>query len=273
MKGDKQTEHEQEERYGNSLLEVFQIVYLGGNEIEPQDQAGTIKLISDHGFQYLYNAQYVPPYLQPSLQCGDQIMVTVKSPSIRCGQHYFEFDLFSGAYKGTIVIDWEEDAIGEPTRWVKKIQSRDGTGTISLHFGLFPYARVADIEINFIDNSIEDAYGVVCASNSLLQRDLRHFASILFVTDADHPISPELDTQIPLSKSRVAVPLDSTLYVDFLLNCDGKEYKDRLSFECQKDGDVLAVDRSQTIWVKITWGADRDSIISTYNDDKEGLRW
>lgn len=271
--GDKQAEHEREERYGNSLLEVFQIVYVGGDEIKPKDQNGTIKLISTHGVQYLYNAQFQPPYFVPSLQCGDQIMVTVKSPSIRCGQHYFEFDLFHGTYKSTIDIDWEDDAIGEPTLWNKSIESRDGTGSIAVHFGLFPYARVADIEINFLDNSIEDAYGVVAASNSILQRDLRLCASILFSTDADYPISPKVDTQIPLSKSRVAVPLDATLYVDFLLNCDGKDYKDRLCFECQKDGHVFAVDRSQAIQVKVTWGADRDSILSTYNDDKEGLRW
>lgn len=46
------------------------------------------------------------------------------------------------------------------------IKKFNGTGTSAVHFGLFLYATVANIEINSIENSNEDAFGFVAASNS-----------------------------------------------------------------------------------------------------------
>lgn len=246
-------------------MEVFQIIYLGDDEIEPGDQCGIIRLISDHGLQYLYNQRSVDSF-QPSIKCGDQIMVTVDSPTIRSYDIDIEFDLFRGAYKGTIKVDWRSIGPGKPFLCEQKIISQDGTGDIAVLYGLFPFARVAYVQVMVLDDSVEDVYGIVAASNSELQRDLPSTASILFAVGADNFVSADLDPELPLSKDCVAVPLDAKLYVHLCLNCDGTYYKDKLCFEHQDADEPFQsqVDHSKKIQVKVFWGADRKSIISTY---------
>lgn len=245
----------EDEEFGHSLLEVFQIVYIGAAEIKPEDQTGTIKIrCSDGADQYLYNVKSVDP-CAPSIQCGGQLMVTVKSPTIRCEQHDIEFDLFRGAYKGTIDIDWDTLS-SKPTKWHGKIQSRDGTSSIIVHYGLYTDARLADIQVKLLDNSIQEVYGVVAASNSALQRDLRHCTSVLFAMEPEYPLRVcwDRDPCLPLSKSCVAVPFNATLYVHLHLTCGGVVYKERLSFKHQKAGQVVLVETSsRTIEVKVTW--------------------
>lgn len=241
----------------------------------PEDQIGTIKMISGRSFQYLYNVKSADPF-RPSIKCGGQIMVTVNSPTIRWEKLAIEFDLFRGAFKGTIKIDWETLDYAKPTPCHGKIYSREGPASkIYVHYGLFADANVADIELKFLDNSDQDVYGAVAASSSKLQRDIRHWTSMLFVKVEDNPVCvrPDRDPRLPLSKSRVAVPLGATLNVHFHLNCNGKVFKQRLSFKHQIAGEVVSLDTSKMIQVKVTWKrAHKSSIVSTYDDENEGLR-
>lgn len=247
------------------LMEVFQIIYLGHDDVEPGNQDGTIKLISDHGIQYLYDGRFVDPN-RPSIKCGDQIMVIVDSPTIRCADIDIEFDLFRGDYKGTLKVDWEHIGPGYPKLYAQKIHSQDGMGEIAVLYGLFPFARVADIQVELLGDTVRDIYGLVAASNSDLQRDLLFSSSILFSIDADYKFeSNGHDPELILSRSSVAVPLDADLYVHLCLNCDGTEYEDKLCFEHKKAGKSVKVDRSNKIRVEVTWGGDRNSIISTYD--------
>lgn len=98
---------------------------------------------------------------------------------------------------------------------------------------------------------------------------------MLFVMVEDNPacVRPDRDPRLPLSKSSVAVPLGATLHVHFHLDCNGKVYKQRLSFKHQRAGEVVQLDTSKRIQVKITWKvANKSSMLSTYHDENEGLK-
>ncbi|XP_074339776.1 uncharacterized protein LOC141677665 [Apium graveolens] len=257
-----------------SLMEVYQIRYVGNDEVKPIDQIGTIKLISDYHVQYLYNVQEVMPW-NPSIKDRDPIMVNVGSPTPRSASLYIEFDLFRSAYKGTIMVDWEETFSGCVSSWDERIESRDGLGDVVVYFGLMPNATVAEVEVKLLDTSAcEDVYGVISASNSAAS-SLPICQSLLFLAEADNGVYVDDDDGIiPLSKSRVAVPLDTTLSLQIVLNCDGEDYSAILEFDAEKEGEFIQLDdpEAPTIQVKVTWDADRASINRTIKKCTRGLR-
>lgn len=61
-------------------MDVFNIMYLGLDEIKPEKQLDCIKLITDRGFQYLYLVDVVDIH-KSSIKYGDSIPLMVKGPT------------------------------------------------------------------------------------------------------------------------------------------------------------------------------------------------
>lgn len=231
-------------------MDVFNIMYLGLDEVVPEKQLGTIKLHCSGGIQYLYQVEDVDIH-RPSIKYGDCIPITVKGPSVPFYDYiYIEFDLFCGAYKGKKRLQW--DPIPHEAS-VKSLlfTSNDGTGQVLVHFGAYANAAVASVEVKLSTSS--NVCGVVLASNSELELD--HCASVLFMEKSSGLMVGE-DDIIPLSRSFVGVPLHSELYVEASLSIDGHLLTGFVSFDPEKEGlceKFLTNDNEEKISVKVVW--------------------
>ncbi|KAK1356574.1 hypothetical protein POM88_049830 [Heracleum sosnowskyi] len=236
---------------GFPLLDVFNIVYLGVDEIVPEKQLGTIKLLCSGGFQYLYKVEDVD-IKRPSIKYGDSIPVSVKGPSVPFFDYVFiEFDLFCGAYKGKKHLQW--DPLPHEVS-VKSLffTSNDGTGQILVHIGAYANATVASLEVKL--SAATNVCGVVFSSNSDLE--LAHCANVLFMEKSDNELIVAQDGLIPLARSFVGVPLHSKLYVEVSLSVDGHQLTGVFSFDPLKDGvceNFLTNDKEEKIFIKVTW--------------------
>ncbi|KAL6539266.1 hypothetical protein OROGR_011915 [Orobanche gracilis] len=67
---------------------------------------------------------------------------------------------------------------------------------------------------------------------------------MLFARDAEDEVYAEFDQTIPLSRSCLAVPLDSTLGVHISLKYDDEDYTTELFFDAQTKGTVVHDSRS-----------------------------
>ncbi|KAK1385510.1 hypothetical protein POM88_023245 [Heracleum sosnowskyi] len=251
---------------GFPVMDVFNIMYLGTDEVVPEKQLGTIKLHSSGGIQYLYKVEDVDIH-RPSIKYGDSIPVTIKGPSIPFFDSVIiEFDLFCGAYKGKKRLQW--DPLPHEVS-VKSVffTSNDGTGQILVYIGGYANATVAGLEIKLLDNSVaKNVGGVVFASNSELE--LGHCANVLFTEKSNNGLIVGHDGVIPLSRSFVGVPLYSKLYVEVSLIVDGHDHTGIVSFDPIIKGvyeEFLTNDEEKKIIVKVTWV----DIAEFYN--REGL--
>lgn len=253
------------------LMEVFNLIYLSHDELEPEKQCGTIKMISDGGVQFLYNVQDID-MSKPTIKYGDDILVTVKGPTCSFMCLDMQFDMFSGAYKDSIEVEWDsnESVADDVLFEERRIVSRDGTGEICVMVGLFFDATVACLGVKLVDNSsATNVYGVILASNSKL--DIPKCTSVLFEKKPDNVIQVGDDGLIPLSKSRVGVPMNSVLYVDISLNVNGVNYTASSSFDAKKTGEFSEVYSSENrvvFQVQVTWDAKKNSIYSTYENNR-----
>ncbi|KAK1387093.1 hypothetical protein POM88_015271 [Heracleum sosnowskyi] len=216
---------------GIYLLEVFNLVYLGNDEIGHEKQLGKIKMEFDSGSKELYYQR--------------------------------KFNLFLGAYKASLELKFE------PYRnrvWVedRKIRSVCGTGLISVMFGCLSNATVANLKINI--SGATHVHGVVAARNSQLNNP--SCTSVLFWKSSTNEIEVGCDGVIPLLKSRVGVPLDSELYVDIALYIDGEIHQETISFVPQIEGEkceeILVPNKETRISVKVKWDIKKNFVYSTY---------
>lgn len=261
------------------------MIYLGHDLVKPSEQHGTIKLTSSKGVQYLYDiAERDVDLSNPSIKHGDDLVVTVKGPTCYIPDEYFQlqFDLFSGAFNDTTDIQWHGADLYDGTvvdLKERRIRSTDGTREISVLLGLFPSAAVANLEIKLLDNFAGlDIYGVVVASNS--KSDQSKCTSVLFAKKASRKINLGTDGVIPLSKFRVAVPLNSVLFVDMSLHVNGKHYKASYSLNAKHcgdsdgrplkaknfgDSDAQECDARPIFQVSAKWDANIESVYSEYD--------
>lgn len=252
-----------------SLIEVFNILYQGSRDegdLVPEKQCGNIQICSNTGVQYLYKVD-LPDLSRPPITFGDNIVVTVKGPTY-CTLYdmiYLKYDLFGGVYKGTKHLDLSIDRIDSPDEVFMReirLQSDDGFGEIAVTMGQYADATVAGLEVTLLDNnSNSEVYGVIGATNSEL--DMPICTSLLFVKMPDYAIRLG-DGVLPLSKSHVAVPVKSVLYVDISLTYNGVDHKGSLSFDAQKQGEFKKY-VNDVIQVKVNWYDDDDKICSMYD--------
>ncbi|KAK1356572.1 hypothetical protein POM88_049828 [Heracleum sosnowskyi] len=239
---------------GFPVMDVFNIMYLGVDEIVPEKQLGTIKLHSSGGVQYLYKVEDVDIH-RPSIKYGDSIPVTIKGPSIPFFDYVLiEFDLFCGAYKGKKRLQW--DPLPHEVS-VKSVffTANDGTGQILVYMGGYANATAASLQIKLLDNSADkNVHGVVFSSNNELE--LGHCANVLFREKSNNGFIVGHDGVIPLSRSFVGVPLYSKLYVEVSLSVDGHDHRGIVSFDPLKEGvyeEFLTNDKGEQILIKVTW--------------------
>lgn len=149
-------------------MDVLNITYFGIDEIGPEKQLDTIKIISTGGIQYLYNVDQVD-MSKPSIKYGDPILLTLKAPTVAfgdCETVYLEFDLFCSAYKGSVhcqaMLNWG-DAITE----TKELRSLDGFGVILVQIVHYDTATTANVEVFLSGNTTAtNVYGAVFATTS-----------------------------------------------------------------------------------------------------------
>lgn len=215
-------------------MDVFGIVYLGDDEVPPEDQLGTIR-ITDHytnvGFD-LYKVDSVDLF-NPSIKFGDPIMFS-GAPNTEFQEFDIEFNLFCGAYMGSIKEYELDEYDGNNVEVIEDtIYAVDGTSQIRVQFGLFSSATIANVVMTLLGNSADtNVHGFVFASNSRL--DSSSCASILFWKNSDSKV-PVKDHVIPLSKSSVGVPLNSEFSLAISLICDNQKYKTKVTVLVDKE--------------------------------------
>ncbi|KAK1396428.1 hypothetical protein POM88_006291 [Heracleum sosnowskyi] len=246
---------------GVSLVEVFNIVYLGDDQVPPEKQLGTISFVPPNrtDMQYLYKVDDVD-LDKPSLKYGDPIMVTVGPQITEFCEFDFEFNLFCGAYTGIIEVEWEKLPYDGVELWEERIDSDDGTGQICVQYGLFANAAVANVELTLLGNcDSTNVHGSVFASNSRL--DLPTRASILFWVNSDNKVHVR-DGMIPLSRSQVGVPLDSEFDLSISLFCDSEECTTKVSLIPGEPDTFLQNFCEDKLQVRVTWELKKESITS-----------
>ncbi|KAK1374890.1 hypothetical protein POM88_031083 [Heracleum sosnowskyi] len=201
------------------LAEVFNVIYLGRGEIKPEKQIGTIKVQDDISSHYLYEVNYVD-MTRPTIQPGDELILA--GPNLQSFSSdilEIDIDLFCGDYKGSICYDCypcNQRLRNKPIE--KRIISKDGTGEILVLYSLFNNSVEAHLEIKLLTNdnsATANLHGVVAASISDIDRPA--CSSMLFLKKPGYGINVGRGDPIPLSRSIVAVPYESMLYLDFHL--------------------------------------------------------
>ncbi|KAK1384634.1 hypothetical protein POM88_022369 [Heracleum sosnowskyi] len=245
------------------LLEIFKMTYVGNLNkfrVMPKEQAGFIRICSDRGVQYVYKVDASDRLIEH----GDELDVTVKGPTICYSKNiYLEYDLFSGDFKGRKCLGWEPD-VDDALSTQVQLESSDCSREIAIIMGCFANATVATVEVTLSGiSAATKVYGVVAANNSIL--DTPNCTSLLFVKKPDNVIEAGDKGVIPLSKSRVGVPLKSVLYLDISLNVNDYNHTASLQFNAQKEGESTK-DADDMIKVKVSWCADEDKMCLMYDE-------
>lgn len=248
------------------------MVYLGNDEIESENQIGSIRMDFDNSTMLLYYKRTAVKS-NPSIKFGDTIFLTDKD----LGPIYFptkiemHFNLFRGAYNGSFKVAFEpfDDKV-----WCEEhmIRSVEGTGEIRVVFGGLSNATVAKLKINI--SGATNIHGIIAARNS--QLDQPSCTSVLFWKSSANKIEVGCDGAIPLSRSRVGVSLSSVLYVDIALHIDGEIYKYTATFVPQITRDkpekiiqeIVVPGKKTKISVTIMWDSREDYVYSSYDSDE-----
>lgn len=250
-------DHLCKESDGISILEIFSVTYLGSSPVKPEDQVGSIIMKTNNTFYALYYEKKVDRS-KPSIKYGDRLPIWPVEPICYFEKLKLKFDLFSPEYKGSKKLYAEGPEYGD--RLAKlSLKSMDGYHNISVLFGCFPNATVANLNVVLVHDDIpshakSNVYGIVMATNSKFD----HPACTSYLFSKNHACAVQLGHKgvLPLSKSRVGVPLNSELYVDISLFCDGSHYKGSASFAPKNDKNLCKVD--DHIQVEVIWNCDDD---------------
>ncbi|KAK1381555.1 hypothetical protein POM88_028299 [Heracleum sosnowskyi] len=239
------------------MLEIFGIIYLGKDDIEPQNQLGRIHMYAPDGIFDIYNVDKVDE-TRKTIRHGDEFdMKDIKGPvpfEIECNS--LDFDLFCGAYKGFVYnffTEWR--FLSNRQASLAKIRlnnSLDGTGEIAVLMGMYAHATIADVEVRVNSSDSSNVYGHVAASNNYL--DVPMTTSMLFLNKDDKGIPVGNDGLVPLSRSLVAVPSESVLYLDISLVVAGQNISTTLIFPARKTG-VTKPKEYKNLSVTVKWNA------------------
>lgn len=245
--------------------EVFNVIYQGEEEVKAEKQIGTITVSDGRRCQYLYSVDCVDT-TRPSIEPGDEIILTGPKVGIRSsGPLSIDFDLFCGDYKDSIYLEcYPSTSLMQNAPREKRILSKDGTGEIVVLYALFDDAMEANVEIKLLtnDNSdVSDFHGVVAATIS--DFDQPGFTSFLFSRKPCNGIHVTHGELIPLSKSIIAVPFKSSLFLELNLLNDNEEFIHDI-VEFHADPSCESVERLSSkkgdIIIEITWACLRQFV-------------
>ncbi|KAK1400421.1 hypothetical protein POM88_000026 [Heracleum sosnowskyi] len=157
---------------------------------------------------------------RPAIQPRDELILRGpdKESISSEGRLKIEVDLFCGDYKSSICYKWfpvDKELHNSPLE--KRILSKDGSGEILVLYALFNNAMEAHLEIELLtsDESAINVHGVVAASSSAILQP--GYSSMVFMKKPSYGMNVRHKERIPLSRSVVAVPYESTLFLDFHL--------------------------------------------------------
>lgn len=246
---------------GRFLAEVFKVVYLGSDEVTPDKQLGTIKIRNHRYHHYIYNVGNADTR-KSSIKHGDQLTLTGPALApISCPSGFLviEVDLFCGAFKRSVRIDWAPVPGDECKYLERRIKSKDGSGEILISFGMFFYATEAFLEVILLtkDNSAASVGGVVAAySSNSVNLD---FSSSLF---SNRNIKVQSGEPIPLSRSIVVVPLRCKLFLDINLCCGNETIVGTLEFDADLSGTYHKnlLGTKCEIKAKVTWNVKHECV-------------
>ncbi|KAK1376806.1 hypothetical protein POM88_032999 [Heracleum sosnowskyi] len=247
-------------RDGISILEVYSVTYRGSYPMEAKDQIGSISMKTNNIDYDLYYERTVDTS-KPPITYGDQLPMWNVGPICSFTDLELTFDGFSDNYEDSKVFSHspkDGDLLAELS-----MKSLDGyMRKFSVLFGCFSNATVANIKVMVLPRSTSsdattNVYGVVVASNSKFVHN-PSCRSYLFSRNPASTIQVGYNDVIPLSKSRVGVPLDSKLNVDISLFCDGP-HKGTAEFIPYINGKYSKKNIGDQIQVEVTWNCKEDS--------------
>ncbi|KAK1401986.1 hypothetical protein POM88_001591 [Heracleum sosnowskyi] len=271
-----QLEEHDESMEGVSLVHILNIIYRGKKILKPEDQLGKIEIRTYDGVQYVYNVDKVDESM-PTLRHGEDIVITPKGPiwgeKMYIDMHY---DLFDGTFRGSLRLDVDpvhsnvDDGIEEEV-----ITSADWTGTLLVRVGRYTHATVAHLVVRLLSvdgSASQNVYGVISATNA----DVDHPLSgvLVFAKEPDRGIHVQAGAEIPLLRTRIAVPLDSEFHVDFGLNVNGVGVYGTETFKVRRLGLFPNITSQTTknpnIQVIVEGNDDEELLTSMSNFDIDG---
>lgn len=208
---------------GQPLVEVFAVQINNIDGEDPGDLYGTVKVTDGEICQYIYNREREKT---ESIKPGENAILTgpavgsiSASDSFTIDVALMDRDSFPDVSPDDEVskgqISWNvydtNNIYDEPL--YEKINGRNGSATVV--YGVFSDAVRATIEVTLINGDGEspaDVYGLLVTSNS---KFTGNYESVLFWVTKESGVSVEVrpGELIPLSRSIIAVPLNSDLRV------------------------------------------------------------
>lgn len=240
----------------NPMLEIFSILYLDTDVVSPQNQLGRIYMHTHVGNFDIYNVDEVDETRKTIMHKNEFDIMDIKGPipfnegSGGC----LKFDFFRGAYRGSVYGVFRDlQFFSRHDAELKNISldRLDGTGKVVVFMGLYAHATVARVEIRLNASVAANVYGTVSACNTRIN-DLSA-SSFLFLKEEERKIIVGTDGLIPLSKSRVAVPVEFELCLDFSLVVDGKHLETTVNFHARKAG--VSTKTFESLSVTVHWDA------------------
>lgn len=268
---------------GRFLAEVFKVVYLGGEEVPPDKQLGTIKVRNHRYHHYIYNVDKADTS-KSSIKHGEELTLTGPTLApISCPSGYLviEADLFCDAFKSSIRIDWAPVPGDECKFFERRIKSKKGPGEIIIFLGMFFYATEALLDVSLLTKDSSDVSvvgGVVAAytSNSVKPEH----SSSLFSEKIGCNIKVQSGESIPLSKSIIVVPLRCKFFLSINLSCDDETIAGTLKFEAALNGTFhkSLIGTKCEVKAKVIWNAEHECVGAlndrcVYSDEESDEDW
>lgn len=239
------------------LMEVFKVVYHNRFESKPNRQFGTIKIDDGVNCQYLYKVNRMYKH-KPLVQHMDELVLTgPRNASISANKSItIDVNLFGGTYKDSFYIS-TNDTLEICSPLERRIISKDGRGEIIVLYAIFNNATQAHVEVRFLahDDFTTEIYGVVAASTSKIESS--EHTSLLFAKKPSDKIKVQHCKLLPLSRSIIAVPLNSklNLAIRMMIGDDTNLFEKIVTFQAERTGThkQLVEGKSCKIQVKVTW--------------------
>lgn len=202
----------------------------------------------------IYNVDKVDE-IRETIKHGDEFdIVDIKGPvPFRNDCNALYFDLFCGSYKGYVYDIFSnmqfisrDDAY---LKYIKLLDSIDGTGEVIILMGVLRSCHYSTSggQVKHLCGK----YSWNCFCNTEL--DGPEATNILFLKQQQKGISLGTDGLDTLSRSRVAVPFESDLYLDISLVVDGHPLQTTMCFSARNVG--VSTGYFENLSVTVNWEA------------------
>lgn len=240
--------------------EVFRVVYQDADEVKPDRQIGTIRVSDGVNDHYVYNVNK-SDRRKPTIRYLDDVVLTGPQIASISAENSFAIDvnLFNGAYKDFFRIEDcpTDDLLKICSPLQRKITSKDGSGEIAILFAIFKNATEAHVGVKLLadDDFTTGVYGAVTACTDKMKS--HQHSSILFLKKPNDKIIIGHTKLFPLSRSIVAVPLESEFILDMHLLTGDNDclFKGSVKFKAERNitRKKLVDGKNCKIQVKVTW--------------------